>query len=568
MAAPRRSRRLASQEPEELGQSTTSPMRAAHAPKTARATTGTAFDLAAAIDRTLAGDGASRRAYIYTLTKPQRKAIIDGITDRNTKLEARIEELEERVTVTASERDRAVAEATRKRSLQQAAAQERIQRQMAERRAAAEAAASQAHNTNAEAPASPTPTSAPAPSTPSTSEPQQQQALTITTTSASPPAQEATPAVPKWRRYITSAASLLSPFGRRTSQSHQPIPQIEDRKRSAPEQEDEPTPKRARTEETKRGRTEEPAFTAAQETPTQRCVAAKAPQSAPAAQKQASSSLGEITPAARKRSAPSDESTPKPSKTPHLFVGPSAKNHKVPTSLSTITEYSETSRLSIMSESTPAPSSTPSKMPHQRRSIAGVRASRLAGAGTPRASQYSWDRASTTKATTPRPAEINADARFAKVERMKQLERELEQLKRDSDVLEMESHRRKRVKVDQLAYIPHNKPGDSEGTFRVPDIDSDDEMEVEYNVPERVNVFEEASRTEKGVEQQVVQEMERTTQEKEKVVQEVKEVKKTVWNFPSVGKRRPDQEKSAEYCEAARVKFVTGFEAWKLLHGY
>ncbi|KAK5693253.1 hypothetical protein LTR17_025174, partial [Elasticomyces elasticus] len=100
----------------------------------------------------------------------------------------------------------------------------------------------------------------------------------------------------------------------------------------------------------------------------------------------------------------------------------------------------------------------------------------------------SWEK---TMRTTP--SDTNADRRFEKMERLRKLQVELSELNADDDVQEMQSHRLKRVKVDDLEYIPHNRPGDSSGTFRVPDIDSDDEMEVEFDVPERQNVFQTAA---------------------------------------------------------------------------
>lgn len=57
----------------------------------------------------------------------------------------------------------------------------------------------------------------------------------------------------------------------------------------------------------------------------------------------------------------------------------------------------------------------------------------------------------------------------------------------------MVAHRTKRVKIDDLLYIPHNRPGDPSGTFRVYDDDSDDEMEVDEDVELRKNVFEEVT---------------------------------------------------------------------------
>ena len=95
----------------------------------------------------------------------------------------------------------------------------------------------------------------------------------------------------------------------------------------------------------------------------------------------------------------------------------------------------------------------------------------------------------------------------------------------------MESHRRKRVKVDSLAWIPHHRPGESSGTFRVPDIDSDDEMEVDETIPERSNVFAEAEEMEKVVEEKKVEE--------EKVEEEVSE-----FVFPDVGRRELNEPES------------------------
>ncbi|KAI7298133.1 hypothetical protein KC315_g18175, partial [Hortaea werneckii] len=238
------------------------------------------------------------------------------------------------------------------------------------------------------------------------------------------------------------------------------------------------------------------------------------------------SELEELTPASRKRSAPSDDiaATPGPAshnnrtpkvKTPHTFHGPSSKNSQVPTSLSTVTEESDISRIknSLLSTSTLVPPmTTPSRMPHQRRTVAEARRSRLShggGLGTPRlgtprlssrqSQNDAWSRGASTAprpSTAVRPVDNNADRRFEKMERMRRLQRELEELQKDEDIREMESHRRKRVKVDDLQWIPHNRPGEGSGTFRVPDWDSDDEMEVEIDVPLRTNVSEEVKEKE------------------------------------------------------------------------
>lgn len=140
----------------------------------------------------------------------------------------------------------------------------------------------------------------------------------------------------------------------------------------------------------------------------------------------------------------------------------------------------------------------------------------------------------------PKPKEPNADARLAKLERMRVLQMELEELKRDEDIKEMEAHsvhRRKRVKVDDLVSIPHNRPGDSQSTFRVPDVDSDDEMEVDSEVQERSNVFEE-------LEDNSEEEVEDHVQQK--------------YEFPDVGRVPHGYHVSTEFKEAAGHMFTAG----------
>ncbi|KAK5133599.1 hypothetical protein LTR08_007547 [Meristemomyces frigidus] len=582
MGSVRRSRRLASQEPEEVGKYNPISVRAAKQ--------AVAFDVTTAIDRRLAGD----RGFLLTLTKSQRKAVIDGLTSRCDKLE-------QKVVAVTTERDQVLADAGRARSLHQAAHQERIRRQIEKRRTDE---ASQSERETAKEPErltlpseSPTPSryqpqqerarviTSPVTSAPASTEVPQEQVLTITTTPASPPEPESAPAaVPVWRKLITNATGFLSPFGRRTTLPEHPAPQSGDRKRSAPEEEEEHTPKRPRTAEQPRvARAAEPTTTITQATPSRRRISVRAPQSAPAAQKEASAALGELapaprallppaqkqtptplgerTPVAHKRSALNADNTPMPAKTPNSFVGPSAKNSRMPTSLSTINEYSEVSRLSMLPASTPAPMSTPSRMPMKRRSVTGNRAARLSGLGSSGAGSYSWERTSTPAS---RPKELHADMRFAKLERMRKLERELDDLKKDDDIIEMESHRRKRVKVDNLAWIPHNRPGDSEGTFRVPDFDSDDEMEVDLSVPERSNIFEEAASLSQMEPGHVVQEV-----HAQQPVQAEKQEEEYVseWNFPSVGKRTAADDISCEEEERLRVMFVEGFRAWQFETG-
>lgn len=115
---------------------------------------------------------------------------------------------------------------------------------------------------------------------------------------------------------------------------------------------------------------------------------------------------------------------------------------------------------------------------------------------------YSWERLG----GTPRPKEPNADARLAKVQKIRDLEKELQRLKEDEDIKDIEAHsihRRKRVKIDDLAVIPHNRPGDSSSTFRVPDYDSDEEIEVEDSMDLSGNMFEGVNQTQGAQNEQV-----------------------------------------------------------------
>ncbi|KAK5693142.1 hypothetical protein LTR97_010618 [Elasticomyces elasticus] len=237
------------------------------------------------------------------------------------------------------------------------------------------------------------------------------------------------------------------------------------------------------------------------------------------------------------------ENTPSASKTPRRFLMPSTKNRRVPTSLSTVNEQTEISDttdidVNISDFSTGLLCGTTPSKPRQRRTVAEARASRLGSTYTPTRQQpLSWEK---TMRTTP--ADSNADRRFEKIERLRKLQEELSELNADDDVQEMQSHRLKRVKVDDLEFIPHNRPGDSSGTFRVPDIDSDDEMEVEFDVPERQNVFQTAA--------------------------EMPAASPIRFNFPSVGKRDPAAPRlCGEEKEANLALFREQYAAWTLAQG-
>nr|POF15355.1 hypothetical protein CFP56_42244 [Quercus suber] len=173
--------------------------------------------------------------------------------------------------------------------------------------------------------------------------------------------------------------------------------------------------------------------------------------------------LRELTGAARKRAAPEDE--PRRIRTPSAFVGPSSRNPQVPTSLSAITERTE------RSTSVPGSLNTPSRAP---RSVRAVRAARQ-NSGTP-AGRRTWQ-------AHARQSTSSASMRY---HRMRQLDLEVEERQHDQ---ERNAHRSKRVKVSDLVTLPHHRPGESSSTFRVPDIDSDGEMEVDEDVPVRSKPF-------------------------------------------------------------------------------
>ena len=142
-----------------------------------------------------------------------------------------------------------------------------------------------------------------------------------------------------------------------------------------------------------------------------------------------------------------------------------------------------------------------------------------------------------------KPKEKNADARAAKLQRYNELREELERLKKDADIQEIKAHsvhRRKRVKIDDLAVIPHNRPGDPSGTFRVPDPDSDGEISVEDDWSENSNVFDGSEKA-----------------EEEPVAQDA-----PVFVFPEVGQRPLGYHVTEEYREAAGNLFAEGLAAF------
>ena len=312
-----------------------------------------------------------------------------------------------------------------------------------------------------------------------------------------PPAAAATSG---WRRIISTVGGYISPLVRKRA--------------AADDAATPPSPKRTRVEETENA----PA-------PTPAPAPAVAPPTTPAPAPVLADEIGqEATPQASTKRKRGEEV-----ETPRSILMPSTRDPRRATSLSTITERSEPFSESTSSMASSLPQSTP-VAPYLARRAAQLRAARSGGLTTPTPKLYAWEK----QVSTPKPREPNADVRLAKIQRMRELQNELKKLQEDADIQDMEAHsvhRRKRVKIDNLAVIPHNRPGDSASTFRVPDIDSDDEMEVDDSVTERTNVFES------------IEEEESTEHVQEGV---------TSFTFPEVG------HKSAEYITTEEYKVEAG----------
>jgi hypothetical protein len=179
--------------------------------------------------------------------------------------------------------------------------------------------------------------------------------------------------------------------------------------------------------------------------------------------------------------------------------------------LSTISERTEPSETEDVTPRAPS-YATPSRT----RSINKVRAARQ-NLGRP-SSRVS------TSSSKPVPREPNADLRQTKLkQQQKQLAEESDKENRDltaNNVPVPAFRATKRVKIYHLKTIPHNRPGDSEGTFRFPDLDSDDEMEVDIDAALRSNIFEESESNIAEQHAQVAKEQARIAKEKAQAEQQ------------------------------------------------
>lgn len=325
--------------------------------------------------------------------------------------------------------------------------------------------------------------------------------------------------------------------------------------------------------------------------------------------------LGEL-PANRKRSAPTEVTepanttfTPKASHTMPR-ANPPFNNPAIPDQLDTISEQMEDSTPARRPTNTPARTQNTPRPASVRRSIQQVREEkRRKEAMRDQTPLREWDR-------TPLPRLPNADSRLQKLNMYNRLKQKMKELQDDEELEDVIERPIKRVKVDELAEIPHRLPGDPKSTFRMPDPDSDGEMEIDEEIEEKANVFEASQAADKEKQghmqqptnngQQPVRGATPQTaapkpknpwaapsppkqyaqptvqdasdnwtfpsvgiQQKEDTVAQQPEdyTAADEWAFPSVGEIAPDQTK-IEPDSFLGKKFAYGFEAWKLGQGH
>lgn len=136
----------------------------------------------------------------------------------------------------------------------------------------------------------------------------------------------------------------------------------------------------------------------------------------------------------------------------------------------------------------------PKSLPRPRRTYREARAARARNVNDPPTPAIR--RTTHTAPTTPLDKK-NDYERIRRLREMqllqdqqKALEEKLAKLRAEQAAeLESQPRKTKRVKLDQLKSIPHNRPGESSGCFRVPEGDSDDEMEVDESAELIDNAF-------------------------------------------------------------------------------
>ena len=136
----------------------------------------------------------------------------------------------------------------------------------------------------------------------------------------------------------------------------------------------------------------------------------------------------------------------------------------------------------------------PKSAPRPRRTYKEARAA-AANKGTRNATDPPTPAVSRTAPSTP--YNKNDYARIRRLREIEELAAQHNAMKAKLDKLRAEQEaeaaaqprKTKRVKLEQLKEIPHNLPGESSGSFRFPEADSDDEMEVDEDVEVIENPF-------------------------------------------------------------------------------
>lgn len=200
-------------------------------------------------------------------------------------------------------------------------------------------------------------------------------------------------------------------------------------------------------------------------------------------------------------STPQAISNSKTSSSPrHPSTIHSARNRPIDSPMTTISERTEPDNSFAASQQTPYP--TIPEEPESDNTFTVPEPTPAAPSTVPRrrtVGQARAEIAARNAALTPArpfqkpaaPREPNADARMLKLHRYRDLNLQLKKLKEDPEIIEMVRRPFKRVKVDTLDHLPHHRPGESSGTFRVPEI-FDDEIEVDADDTD-YNIFSEAN---------------------------------------------------------------------------
>lgn len=164
----------------------------------------------------------------------------------------------------------------------------------------------------------------------------------------------------------------------------------------------------------------------------------------------------------------------------------------------------------------------------------------------------------------PKPKQPNADARLAKIQEVRDLRARLDVLMKDPDVKDIDAHsayRRKKMNVDMMKEIPHNRPGDAEGCFRVPEIDSDDEMSVDMDLEECSNVFDEDEKLQETTEETTPKQSTQQASQQD-TPKPPTEQQAPMFAFPTVATMPPTYHATEEFKQRAGAGFAAGLAAF------